>query len=260
MNNNSDELKMIFENIEASLYKERKVSEAVYNQYFEPFKNIDYKNFSDTEFYWTIVYVTFYSGMNAQIVLNKLENIKSVFYDYKKVLSYTDTEKEAIYNNPAIIRNKRKIKACFENAILFNELINKHKSFIDFINKFGDLNNENNLENLIEALGKFHYLGKITVYHFLTEVGLNVIKPDRVLCRIFNRLGLIENINDTKQAVQVGKLFAKATNYPIRYVDIIFVTFGQQGEKRALKIDNGICLEKNPNCIVCGVKSFCNYN
>ena len=106
---------------------------------------------------------------------------------------------------------------------------------------------------------RFDYLGGITVYHFLTDIGYEVLKPDRVLLRIFKRLGLIEDEKQLLKTVIQGRRFSKATGLPIRYIDIIFVKYGQQGKSEMFGLNNGICLETNPNCKACGVNGNCSY-
>lgn len=57
---------------------------------------------------------------------------------------------------------------------------------------------------------------------------------------------------------QVGRTFAKTTGYPIRYIDIVFVCYGQM-KSPEVGLEHGICLEKNPHCSVCGVTRHCDY-
>jgi len=107
---------------------------------------------------------------------------------------------------------------------------------------------------------RFGYLGERTVNHLLTDLGFNVLKPDRVICRIFSRLGLINDEDSIDQAIEVGRDMAAATGHPIRYVDIILVKYGQMGESEGeFGLKDGVCLEKNPKCSVCGVKKYCSY-
>lgn len=89
----------------------------------------------------------------------------------------------------------------------------------------------------------------------MMDIGLQVLKPDRVISRIFNRLGLIENDKDLLGVVQAGRAFSKVTNLPIRLIDIIFVMYGQL-DQEGLEC---ICSEKNPKCEKCGIKSECLY-
>lgn len=94
----------------------------------------------------------------------------------------------------------------------------------------------------------FYGLGKVTSFHFLIDIGKPVLKPDRVICRVFERLGLIENREQLLEAVLQGRKFAEATGYPIRYIDIVFVAYGQV-KSSEYGIDRGICLEENPPAI-----------
>lgn len=92
----------------------------------------------------------------------------------------------------------------------------------------------------------------------MTDIGLPVLKPDRVMSRIFIRLGLLQNKKQLLKAVLQGRKFAEATKHPIRYIDIVFVKYGQDSSKD-YGIDQGICLEKKPRCSACGVQAHCVY-
>ena len=101
-------------------------------------------------------------------------------------------------------------------------------------------------------------LGQITTYHFMTDIGLPVLKPDRVICRIFQRLGLIEDTDQLLKTVIQGRKFAAATGHPIRYIDIVFVSFGQVANA-GWGMPRGICLGDKPSCQICDAKVYCNY-
>jgi DNA-3-methyladenine glycosylase I len=109
---------------------------------------------------------------------------------------------------------------------------------------------------------RFDYLSKITSYHFLTDIGMPVLKPDRVIRRIFYRLGLIEDESESEaqllDSVYQGRKFVQATGYPIRYIDIVFVAYGQV-YSTGTGIGQGICLKDHPRCEVCGVRDDCRY-
>ena len=243
----------IFTQIENTLRKSSNLSKEQFDSRFEEFKNLSYKNMQDKDIFWILVYVTFYSGMRASTVSEKLPAIKKYLYNFGKVKDYSEKEINQILTEPNVIHHKRKIEACVNNAKAFDKLLNTHGSFSKYLESFGLLSNEETIERLRTDLrSRFQYLGERTVNHFLTDLGLNMLKPDRVICRIFSRLGFIDDVNNIAQAVKVGKDIATATGYPIRYIDIIFVTYGQIG-------DDGICLEKNPKCFVCGIEKYCDY-
>lgn len=153
-----------------------------------------------------------------------------------------------------MIQNKAKIEACIQNAKKVSEIIDKYGSVRCYIESFSPNSSDEALNKLKRSLeSKFSFLGGVTSYHFLTDIGLNVLKPDRVILRIFKRLGLIEGEKDLLGAVKMGRAFSKANDVPIRFIDIIFVLFGQLNQEKL----ECICSEKNPKCHKCGVKSEC---
>ena len=157
-----------------------------------------------------------------------------------------------------MIRNRRKIVACMKNANVFLKVIQQHGSFQQYIDSFGPTDSLENLVRLKEELqSRFHYLGGVTAYHFLTDIGLPVLKPDRVISRIFFRLGAIGAEDQPWETVLQGRKFAKATGLPIRYIDIVFVAYGQV-QSLEFGVDQGICL-KRPRCQACGLTAYCRY-
>jgi len=92
----------------------------------------------------------------------------------------------------------------------------------------------------------------------MTDIGLPVLKPDRVICSIFERLDLIDSREHLLSAVIQGRRFARATDHPIRYIDIVFVADGQVASTE-FGVDRGICMEENPSCEICGVREHCLY-
>lgn len=260
MKHTDTELKEIFSKIEETLRNQSNLTMQLFDSRFGEFKNLDYRRMSDNDIFWVLIYVAFYSGMRASTVSQKLPAIKNYLHDFEKVKDYSQKEVAQILSDPNTIHHERKINACIENAKEFSSLLNQHGTFHRYLESFGPLTNEANINMLKADLrSRFRYLGERTVNHFLTDLGLNVLKPDRVLCRIFERLGLIENKNNIVQAIEVGKRIANATGFPIRYIDICFVKYGQMGIDEYFGLDDGICLERNPKCSVCGIKEYCDY-
>lgn len=255
------QLKEIFNSLESTIYSESEISESKLDKVFNNFKNIKKKPRDDEEYFKMLVSVTFYSGFKAKTVDDKMEDIQKTFDDYKKVAKFSVDKINKILTNSKIIRHPDKVPALVFNANKIIEIVKEFGSFNAYLDSFGNLENDDELFNAVKDLKKrFKYLGDITVFHFLTDLGVNVVKPDRVLCRIFYRLGLIDSEKDTFGVIKIGRKIAKATGYPIRYIDIAFVVYGQVGEKKEYGLANGICLEKNPSCEKCGLYKFCSYN
>lgn len=64
---------------------------------------------------------------------------------------------------------------------------------------------------------QFDFIGPTTAYHVMLDLGLNVWKPDRVMCRVLERIGLLNDRNDKDQTVLIGKCFVKKIGLPIQF-------------------------------------------
>jgi DNA-3-methyladenine glycosylase I len=255
------EYKAIFEKIESTLINigSQNLPADEIRAKLDAFKKLEGKTFTDAEYYWILVYVVFYSGFKAATVNEKLDLIRKYFPDYLTVSKYSNNKIMEILDDFHMIKNRRKIQACVVNAKTFKSIVDENGSFQAYIHSFTPTASFENLMLLKEELEyRFNGLGRITTYHFLTDIGLPVIKPDRVICRIFKRLGLIESEEQLLKTVIQGRKFAEAINQPIRYVDIVFVAYGQV-KSEDFGLTSGICLENNPLCSLCGVKNDCNY-
>jgi len=253
----SIDLKTLFHEMELTLKRQSSLSEEDFGKAFGRFKNINYKNDTDEELFWKMVQVIFYSGMKAATVTAKLPALKKYLYSYKSVINYGGNNLQQMMSDKSIIRYEKKIRACIENARRFNEIVENNGSFGRYVETFGDFKDESKLEALKRDLMKFEFLGPRTAYHFMLDMGLNVWKPDRVICRILYRLGLIDDEDDIEKAVELGREIAIKVGMPIRYIDIVFVKYGQQGSEEPFGLDDGICLGKKPRCHLCGIKEEC---
>ncbi len=225
----------------------------------DEFKHLEGKAFSDADYYWILVCVVFYAGFRAATVNAKLNLIRQHFPDYETVACYDENKANEILCDPEMIRNRRKVLACIENAKVFKSIVNEYGSFQAYADSFSPTASFENLMLLKEELEyRFKGLGRITTYHFLTDIGLPVLKPDRVICRIFQRLGLIESDEQLLKTVIQGRKFAQATGHPIRYIDIVFVAYGQV-KSQEFGLASGICLEERPLCSICSVTDYCDY-
>ena len=223
------------------------------------FKEYENQVWSDSDYFRKLVSVIFYSGLTASTVTNKMSTIQGYFSDYQAVADYAEIDVADIMSDTNMIRNNRKIQACIDNAKELRDIIPEYGSMEKYIESYEPTKSFENLILLKEDLEyRFNGLGRITTYHFLTDVGLPALKPDRVIRRIFERLGLIQNREQLLSAVIQGRKFANATGHPIRYIDIVFVAYGQM-KSEEFGIQKGICLERNPLCDICRVKDYCNY-
>lgn len=185
----------VFQNVEQSLlaHGSKQLPRAEIQADLDRFKTFGQRELTDELCFSLLVDVTFYSGMRAATVTDRLPVIHAHFADYRAVADYGPTDIERILADDKMIRNRRKIEACVRNAKAMREIVDQHGSFSSYLAGFDPKGPFENLLLLKEELeARFAYLGGITVYHFLTELGMPVLKPDRVIARLFKRLGLVE--------------------------------------------------------------------
>jgi DNA-3-methyladenine glycosylase I len=253
--------KAIFDGVESTLFNlgSRNLPLDQIRSVLENCKYREGKTLTDDEYYEKSVGVVFYAGFKAETVSNRLPVIHAHFPNYKVVAKFGDRDVQDILNDTEMIRNKNKVRACVQNAKAIEEIVRECGSFQKYIDSFGAAKSDRSLMQLKEELQqRFSGFGPITTYHFLTSIGMPVLKPDRVIQRIFTRLGLMGEHPEEFSFTVEGRKFATATGQPIRYVDIVFVSYGQV-ESSEVGLEHGICLEKNPHCSKCGVTKHCDY-
>lgn len=261
--------KAIFDGIEQTLFDigSRRVPREQIKAELDPWKNIEGRCFTDAECYRKLVHIAFYSGFRAQTVSDKIQVIDRHFPDYKSVMSYDDHHVRAILTDPEMIANRLKVEACVLNAKTLGKIVEKHGSFQNFVQSLPKADSDMAILALRNRFQKlFKFLGPRTAFHFMMDIGIPVLKPDRVIERIFKRIGLVPETLYESDAlyvalIQEGRKFATATGYSIRYIDIVFVCYGQVQAKE-IGIERGICLshdEGGPSCAICRIRDHCNY-
>ncbi len=256
----NSELKEIFKETEKTFFAQSTFERSQLTEALEPFKQIKKTERKDNDYFWVMVYVAFYSGFKATTVTSKIGAIQDYFGDLDKVSKYDETKVQKIIDSNKVINHRQKINGIIQNAKQIKAIQKEFGSFDKYLESFGDTDKDENFFDLVKDLKKkFKYLGGITVFHFLIDIGFNVVKPDRVLCRIFNRLGLVDSEDDYAGVIKAGRQLSIAAKVPIRYIDIIFVAYGQVGEKKEFGIKDGICLTTNPKCELCGIYEYCQY-
>ena len=217
---------------------------------------------SDAELHKLMLQVVFYSGMHADTVTQRMPRIEFYLGDLKTAAAMKASGITIAMADPEMLRNERKIRACVRNAKKITAMAERHGSLATWMNSFGPLTDDKNLKHLRRALIKeFSFIGETTVYHVLMELGLNVVKPDRVLQRVFYRMGLTSKPVERRTAAErrdylwevvlAARILADRARVNLRELDITFMAFGQ------LKVATlgivGICVEDTPRCDDCQV-------
>ena len=94
--------------------------------------------YDDQKLYELLILECFQAGLSWECVLNKRESFRAAFdgFDIDKVIAYDEKKKQALMNDPGIIRNRLKIKAAVDNSIVFKALQKEFGSFSNYIWSF----------------------------------------------------------------------------------------------------------------------------
>ena len=159
----------------------------------------------DRKWFEYIVLDAFQAGLSWRIVLNKRDAFKQVFYgfDPQRVAGMSEKAINQAIANPAIIRNRLKIRAAVKNARAFLDLQAARGSFDAFIWSFTDghiiQNRWRNLEavpaktdlsdTVSQALKQagFSFVGSTICYSFLQAGG--VVNDHLVDCFRYREMG-----------------------------------------------------------------------
>jgi DNA-3-methyladenine glycosylase I len=137
-----------------------------------------------------LILETFQAGLSWEIVLNKRENFRKVFddFDMEKISEYDEQKILELQIDKGIIRNKLKIRAAVSNAQKCLELVEKHRSFSNYlwnfvggqpiVNRWKSVNEippKTSLSDEISAEMKtlgFKFFGSTVCYAHMQAVGM----------------------------------------------------------------------------------------
>lgn len=146
--------------------------------------------FDDQKLFEFLVLEGFQAGLSWQIVLNKRENFRKAFDNFKveNVAKYTDSKVEELIQDAGIIRNRAKILGCINNANRYIEIQKEFGSFSSYMWSF--VNHKpvvNHFQSLSELPAKtelsdsmsadlkkrgFKFVGSTVVYAHLQATGV----------------------------------------------------------------------------------------
>lgn len=248
-------LKILFEDMERALLASSTLSVDRFQEAVAWTRHLRRPSeYSEADVYLALVNVTFYAGMRSDIVTKKMPAVLRHLGSWERVRRFDEADIAAYRSDPHVIHNESKLRACVENARILAELRERYGSFWLYARGF---EGDDVLGLRSELKRRFRYLGDRTALHFMMELGYPVIKPDRVICRIFSRLGLVTDESDLDSVLAVGSRMVRETGLPTRYVDLILVKYGQVADPE-LGI-KGICVEDRPRCDACGVADRCQF-
>lgn len=105
-----------------------------------------------------------------------------------------------------------------------------------------------------------NYLGNVLVLDYLKDIGMDIIKPDVHVMRVFFRLGFIDSEERTEaniyRVIRVAENIKRETSEKLAVIDAVFWMYGGGGDKHVTK---AICSKKEPLCSECPLANHCRY-
>lgn len=146
--------------------------------------------YDDRELFELLILEGAQAGINWETILKKRQGYRDAFYNFDpiKAASMSDSELEALRDNPNIIRNKLKIYSVRKNAQVFLQIQKEFGSFSDYLWEFVNFKPINNSwkyssdvpiatpisEKISKDLKKrgMSFVGPIIIYAYMQATGL----------------------------------------------------------------------------------------
>lgn len=140
--------------------------------------------YDDHRLFEMLILESFQAGLSWECVLNKREDFREAFdqFNLDKVCDYDEEKMFELQNNPAIIRNRLKIKAAVTNANIFREIVKEYGSFSDYLWGFtnhqivyeNDKTSSSLSDKISDDLKKrgMKFVGTTIIYSYLQAVGV----------------------------------------------------------------------------------------
>lgn len=153
-----------------------------YREYIEFLENLlkerPYKTISKDELFREYVWVVFTCGFKADTVRKHWEQIKDMLdnFDVEKVrqMDYNDLF------DKCPIKNKRKVSALHETCQTLDT---------EFLTKVKQIKSENQAKEIFQSLP---FIGEVTVFHIMRNLGIDCFKPDRHIVNLAKILEIEE--------------------------------------------------------------------
>lgn len=141
-------------------------------------------NLDDNYLFEMLILEIFQAGLSWECVLNKREIFKKAYdnFNINKIIKYTDIKKEELYNDKGIIRNKLKINASINNAIIFKNIQKEYGTFstylLSFIDSYPIYETNITTSPISDSISKdltkrgMKFTGSKIIYSYLQAIGI----------------------------------------------------------------------------------------
>lgn len=141
-------------------------------------------NLDENYLFEMLVLESFQAGLSWECILNKRNAFTQAFdnFDIDKIINYDEEKINSLLNNKDIVRNKLKINATINNALIFKTIEKEMGSFKNYIFKYfkeypiyevGKTTSviSDNISNDLKLRG-MKFVGSTIIYSYLQAIGL----------------------------------------------------------------------------------------
>jgi len=168
-------------------------------------ESVSFDLVSESEFLREYAWVVLNSGMRESIVRKRFGQLSLCFWSWESASVITTTADTCRRLALGVFNHVPKIDAILSLARFIANV-----GFESFKNGLG--------ENPLAALERLPYIGQVTRYHLAKNLGMEVAKPDRHLCRIARALGF-------HSPQDLCARISGETGVPIPVVDLVLWRF-----------------------------------
>ena len=245
-------------------------------------------NLSDDDFWKIAAMKPFYAGKRASAVDERVPHMLKKYLGDREALDSKEWNEggkwfEKFLKDSRNYRHKPALKKVIRAARRINEWKRVNdRSILDFYTyRRGDVSTPEAMRKIHEHLQGDLRFGAVTIFHLMTELGFQVVKPDRVLNRSTVRMGWMKGYDKngarypldpditTKRATALGsdadfmwalqsvyRDISEASGVSMRSLDYIVVKLGQEPDEKG-GYARTVCHAKKPLCHLCSVKPMC---
>ena len=178
-------------------------------------------------------------------------NKKTQLNNELTVMSKSNSDLKAILALASKKLNNTKLVNCIKNARIM-------KLYSEEFGSFGELldQKKGNIDELKELMLNFPSVGDAVALDFLKDIGMDFVKPDVHVLRVFYRLGLIQAETCFDEALKVAEAFKQTTSEKMSVIDAVFWMYGGGGDGH---VERAMCNKNSPYCNQCPLTIFCYY-
>ncbi len=166
---------------------------------------LDFTSSQESDFLREAAWVILSSGMREATIRMKFPEITTAFLGFNNATDIIDNASKCRADAMESFGHKGKIDAIISMA--FRVVIDGFETIKNLISHYG-----------VKYLQSFDFIGPATSYHLAKNLGLNVSKPDRHLCRVAEVSGFVS-------VAELCGIISKITGDSVPVVDLVIWRF-----------------------------------